>query len=174
MSLNLRRHLQRTVFAAFLTSISACNLASDDVGTKSASLPAPKLSSTKVASLADVEVRVTGLLFYASGISDIPPIEPKYNTRFRQATTSKIYPEIRLAYPPPGKKIHFTVTVHVREKGRTFRIVDYPTRIEPEWTSSQHAVDIGAFGPGTWPPAVYEADIHINGEKVATGTFEVY
>jgi len=129
----------------------------------------------KVAVIPSLDARLTKLAFFSTSAADIAPLQnPTYKSRFEHEATTQVYPEIHLEYPPPGKKIYFTMTVNVREGKRTFRIVDYETRIEPNWTSSSHSVGIGVFGPGNWRAGTYEADVYINGEKVAMGSFEVY
>jgi hypothetical protein len=142
---------------------------------QTASLPEPKIWREKVGAIPSVDARVTKLVFFASGPADIAPLkEPVYKTRFHHSTAKTVYPEIYLDYPAPGKKVFFTVTAHFREKGKTIRIVDYESRIEPNWTMSHHSVGAGILGTGNWPVGNYDVDIHINGEKVATGYFEVY
>lgn len=139
------------------------------------SLPEPKIWREKVGAIPSVDARVTKLVFFASGPADIAPLKERvYKTRFHHSMTKTVYPEIYLDYPAPGKKVFFTVTAHFREKGKTIRIVDYESRIEPNWTMSHHSVGAGILGTGNWPVGNYNVDIHINGEKVATGYFEVY
>lgn len=138
-------------------------------------VPAPTILHDKVGVIPSLDARLTELAFFGSSAADISPLKnPTHKSRFEHTATTRVYPEIHLEYPPPGKKIYFTMTVHVRENRRTFRIVDYETRIEPDWTSSYHSVGIGVLGPGNWRAGSYEADVYINGEKVAMGSFEVY
>ena len=138
-------------------------------------VPEPTILQDKTESIPSLDARVTKLAFFGSSAADIGPLKnPTYKSRFEHAATTRVHPEIYLEYPPPGKKIYFTMTVHIRENARTFRIVDYDTRIEPDWTSSHHSVGIGVLGPGNWRAGTYEADVYVNGEKVAMGSFEVY
>jgi hypothetical protein len=163
------------ILGLLLGAITACSSFRSASESKSGFLPEPKILQDKVSAIPSLDARVTKLLFFATGPSDIAPFkDPVYKSRFHHAFTTRVHPEIHLEYPPSEKKIYFTVTVHIRENGRTFRIVDYPTRVEPNWTSSYHSVDVGVFGPGNWRVGTYEADVHINGEKVATAYFEVY
>jgi hypothetical protein len=162
------------IIGLLLAATSACSSfrASES---KTGFLPEPKILHDKVSAIPSLDARVTKLVFFATGPSDIAPFKDRvYKSRFDHTATTRVHPEIHLEYPPPRKKIYFTVTVHIRENGRTFRIVDYPTRVEPGWTSSYHSVDIGVFGPGNWRVGTYEADVHINGDKVATASFEIY
>jgi hypothetical protein len=157
-----------------LLSLAGCGAMKNAAEPKSASLPEPKIFNDKLVSTPSLNARATQLVFFGSGPSDIAPFTPIYKSRFDHAATTRVHPEIRLAYPAPGKKVYLAVTVHIRENGKTFRIVEYETRVDPDWTSSSHSVDVGVFGPGNWRIGTYETDIHINGEKVATGYFEVY
>jgi hypothetical protein len=159
---------------SLLLSITACSSVKSAPESK-ATAPEPKLLPDQIQAIPSLNARVTKLVFFGSGPSDIAPLKtPTYKTRFEHAATTRVHPEIHLDYHPPGKKVYFTVTVHIREKGRTFRIVEYESRIEADWTSSYHSIGVGVFGPGAWHVGNYQADVHINGEKVATGFFEVY
>lgn len=138
-------------------------------------VPETKILHDKVEVIPSLDASLTKLTFFSSSASDIAPLKnPTYNNRFAHAVTNRVYPEIHLEYPRPGKRVYFTMTVQIRENQKTFRIVDYETRIEPNWTSSYHSVGIGVLGPGNWRPGAYEADVYINGEKIAIGSFEIY
>jgi hypothetical protein len=161
--------------AILLLSIAGCGSLKNAAELKTASsLPEPKIFD-KLETIPSLNARVAKLVFFGTGPADIAPLKsPTYKNRFEHAVTTKVHPEIHLDYGAPGKKVYFTMTVHIRENGRTFRIVDHESRIEPDWTSSNHSIGIGVFGPGTWHIGTYEADVYINGEKVATGYFEIY
>lgn len=162
------------IVALLLLSTTGCSSVRSAASLKP-SVPEPKLFNDKVEAIPSLNARVTKLVFFSSGPSDITPLKtPTYKNRFEHAATTRVHPEIHLDYPPPGKKVYFTITVHIRENGKTFRIVDYESRIEADWSSSYHSIGVGVFGPGTWHVGTYEADVHINGEKVATGFFEVF
>ena len=173
-----KRSRMPLLLGLLLLSITGCSSSlrtSSSEPKIASSVPEPSILQDKVAVIPSLDARLTKLAFFSSSASDIAPLQnPTYKNRFEHAATTQVYPEIHLEYPPPGKKIYFTMTVHVRENKRTFRIVDYDTRIEPNWTSSSHSVGIGVFGPGNWRAGNYEADVYINGEKVAMGSFEVY
>jgi hypothetical protein len=171
-----RRSRMLFIAAIHVLSVAGCGSLRNapDLQAKS-SPPEAKILHDSIEAIPAVKPRLTKLVFFGSGPSDIAPIKnPTYKARFEHATTTQVHPEIHLDYRAPGKKVYFTMTVHIRENGRTFRIVDHESRIEPDWTSSYHSIGIGVFGPGTWPIGTYEAEIYINGDKVATGYFEVY
>jgi hypothetical protein len=138
-------------------------------------LPEPKIWNGKVAAIPSLDVSLRELRFFSSGASDIAPLKnPVYKSRFEHAATNRVHPEIHLEYPSPGKKVFFTLTFHVRQDGKTFRIVESQGRIDPDWTSSYHSVGIGVLGPGNWRVGAYEADVYVNGDKIATGYFEIH
>jgi len=160
-----------------LSSMTGCSSSfrGSSEAKNAAAMPEPTILQDKTAAIPSLDARVTKLAFFGSSAADIAPLKnPTYKSRFEHIATTKVHPEIYLEYPPPGKKVYFTMTVHIRENRQTFRIVDYDTRIEPEWTSSHHSVGIGVLGPGNWRAGTYEADVYINGEKVAMGSFVVY
>jgi hypothetical protein len=175
--LDLKRRWMLLIGALLVPLIASCgsSLRSASKLDGAPALPEPKIWNGKVAAVPSLEASLTELRFFSSGASDIAPLKnPVYKNRFEHAATSRVHPEIRLEYPSPGKKVFFTVTVHVRQNGKTFRIVESPGRIEPDWTSSYHSVGIGVFGSGNWRAGMYEADVYLNGEKIATGYFEIY
>lgn len=159
-----------------LLAITGCSSSRRSPEANTASpVPQPTILRKQVMLVPSLDARVTQLVFFATSASDIAPLKnPTYNSRFAHAATNRVHPEIHLEHPRPGKRVYFTMTVHIRENQKTFRIVDYETRIEPDWTSSHHSVGIGVMGPGNWRAGSYEADVYINGEKVAMGRFEVY
>ncbi|HXV82096.1 MAG TPA: hypothetical protein VEG60_19660 [Candidatus Binatia bacterium] len=159
-----------------LAATNGCSsLRSSQDAKTAAPVSQPTILRKQVMLVPSLDAQVTKLAFFGSSASDIAPLKnPTYKNRFAHAATNRVHPEIHLEHPRPGKRVYFTMTVHVRENQKTFRIVDYETRIEPDWTSSNHSVGIGVMGPGNWRPGSYEADIYINGEKVAMGHFEVY
>jgi hypothetical protein len=175
--LDSKRSCMLLLSGLLLSSITGCSSSfrSASKAKTASTVPEPTIIQSKTAAIPSLDARVTKLAFFNSAAADIAPLKnPTYTSRFEHTITTRVHPEIYLEYPPPGKKIYFTMTVHIRENTKTFRIVDYDTRIEPDWTSSHHSVGIGVLGPGNWRPGNYEADVYINGEKVAMGAFQVY
>src|SRR6516165_2418381 len=114
-----------------LTTGCSSSVRSSSGGTTAASAPESQILQDKVETIPSLDAHLTKLAFFGTGPSDIAPVKnPIYKSRFEHAATTKVHPEIHLEYPPPGKRVYFTMTVHIRENSRTFRIVDYETRIE--------------------------------------------
>ena len=174
---DLKRSCLRLIVGLVLASTLGCGFSfrSASEPKTASSVPEPKILHDRGGTIPSLQARVTKLVFFGSGPSDIAPLKnPTYRSRFEHSATKTVHPEVHLTYPPADKRIYFTLTVHVRENGKTLRIVEHESRIEPSWTSSHHSVGVGIMGPGNWQIGKYEADVHINGEKVATGFFEVF
>ena len=158
-----------------LTTSCSSSFKSKPESKSASTIQETKILRDKIQAIPSLDASLTKLTFFSSSASDVAPLKnPTYKSRFAHAATNRVYPEIHLEYPRPGKRVYFTMTVHILENQKIFRIVDYDTRIEPDWTSSYHSVGIGVLGPGNWRAGNYEADVYINGEKVAIGYFEVY
>lgn len=140
------------------------------------SLPEPKVFRESVELVPSLNARVAKIQFFESGRSEIEFRKSRvYQNRFAQATTRTVYTEIRFEHPQLRKRIDFAITlVFTRENGTTFRIEEYKGRIEADWTSSNHWIGVGNHRPGDWDAGTYQVDIHINGDRVATGSFEIY
>jgi hypothetical protein len=136
----------------------------------------PKILHDNIELGPSLSARMTKIQFFESGRSDIELRQKRiYEGRFAQAAARTVYTEIRLEYSQPGKKIDFNTTlVCFRENGTTFRIEEYRGRIDADWTSSTHWIGIGNHSAGGWNAGVYKIDVLINGDKVATGSFEIY
>lgn len=174
---DLKQFCLRLIVGLVLASTLGCAISfrSASEPKTASSVPEAKILPDKSGVIPSLEARVTKLAFFGSGPSDIAPVKnPIYRTRFEHSATKTVHPEIHLLYPRADKRIYFTLTIHVRENGKTLRIVEHASRIEPSWTASHHSVGVGIMGPGNWHIGKYEADVHINGEKVATGFFEVF
>ncbi len=140
------------------------------------SVAEPKIFHDNVELMPSLNARVTKIQFFESGRSDLELRKKRiYQSRFLQATTRTVYTEIHLEHPQPRRRIDFTFTlVFSRGNGTTFRIEEYKSRMEADWTSSDHWIGVGHHSPGGWDAGAYKVEVHINGEKVATGSFEIY
>lgn len=158
-----------------LTAGCSSSVKSPSVSKTVSPLPAPQILTDKAPSIPSLDARVTKLVFFSSSPSDISPLRnPIYKNQFAHTTTTTVHPEIHLDHVPPAKRVFFALTVHIRENGKTVRIVDYDSRIDADSTSSYHSVGVGVLGTGNWRVGTYDVDVHINGEKIATGHFQVY
>jgi hypothetical protein len=135
----------------------------------------PKVLEDEVALGPSLNGRVTKIRFFEGERSKLAfTAERKYETRFARMMTRTVYTEIDLDYHRPTTKVRFPITLYFRQNGRTLRIEEVESWIEPEWTSSGHLVSAGYFEPGKWRVGTYEVDIYINAKKAATGYFEIF
>ena len=177
MFFGLKRSCTLLILGLLLPSSTGCSSSVTSASNpQTPSVPEPKIFHDHVELIPSLNARVTKILFFESGRSDIELRQKRiYESRFAQASTRTIYTEIRLEHPQSERRIDFTITlVCTRENGTTFRIEDYKGRLEPGWTSSEHWIGVGNHGPGDWDAGTYQVDVDINGEKVATGSFEIY
>ncbi len=171
---SLKRSCASVLFGLMLSLATGCGSSRTNLEAKTASLPEPKIFN-EVKAIPSLDARLTQLRFFASGPADVAPLKnPVYQNRFEHAATQRIHPEIHIEYPSPGKRVYFNWTVQIRQNGKILRIVESQGRLEPNWSSSHHSVGIGILGAGNWRPGTYEAELYINGAKMAVGYFQVY
>src|SRR5919198_84643 len=155
----------------FLPSLTSCSTGVSE----SRAVPTarePKVLEEQVALSRSLNGRITKIRFFEGERSKLAfTAERKYETRFAKTMTRTVYTEIDLDYPRPETNVYFPITLYFRQNGRTLRIEEVQSRIEPEWTSSGHLVSAGHFEPGKWRVGTYEVDIYINAKKAATGYF---
>jgi len=163
------------ILGVLFSSTTGCSSSVTETRT-APSVPEPKILHDNVELIPSLNARVTKIRFFESGRSDMELRQKRtYQSRFAQATTRTVYTEIHLEYPQSRRRIYFAITlVCSRGNGATFRIEEYEGRIEADWTSSDHWIGVGYHSAGDWDAGAYKVDVHINGEKVATGSFEIY
>lgn len=175
MFFGLKRSCMLPILGLLFSSTTGCSSSITEPQAVS-SVPEPKILHDNVKLIPSVNARVTKIQFFESGRSDIELRKNRvYERRFAQATTRTVYTEVHLEHPQPRKRIDFAITlVCSRENGTTFRIEEYKGRIEADWTSSDHWIGVGHHSAGDWDAGTYQVEVHINGEKVATASFEIY
>ena len=176
MFFGLKRSCILLILGFMLPSIAGCSSSLTSASQTTPSVPGPKILHDNVELVPSLTARVTKIQFFESGRSETElRLKRIYEGRFAQTATRTVYTEIRLEYPQPGKRIDFNATlVCFRENGTTFRMEEYRGRIDPDWTSSNYWIGIGNHRPGGWDAGTYKVDVLINGEKIATGSFEIY
>jgi len=158
----------------FLPVITGCS-ATQIESRAAAAASEPKIVEEPIALGPSVDGRVTNVQFFEGERSKRAFIaDRKYDTRFAANMTRTVYTEINLDYSRPGTRTYFPITLYFRQDGRTLRIEEFESRINPDWTTSSHVIGAGNFEPGKWPVGNYEVDVFINAKKAATGYFEIY
>ncbi|NLI46277.1 MAG: hypothetical protein GX414_04140 [Acidobacteria bacterium] len=131
--------------------------------------------SGPAAGIPSLQATVTNVKFHESGIDAAPPEQRIHATRFPRSTTRLVWWEINLAYPDPGRRIDFSVeSLLYRPDGSLLNRQVQNYFIQSPWTSSSHYAGCGGLEPGTWAPGVYRVELHVAGQKVAEGSFEIF
>lgn len=164
------------LFVGFLLSvITGCSATHTVENRAAATTNEPKIVEEPIALSPSVNTRITKLQFFEGERSKHAFMaDRKYETRFATKMTRTIYTEINFDYPRPGTKIDFPIRLFFRQNGRTLRIEEVKSGINPDWAGSSHVIGAGNFEPGKWPVGHYEVDVFINAKNAATGYFEIY
>lgn len=122
----------------------------------------------------NLQARGVSLRFFEGDAGTPDEAARVYLDRFPQATTRYIHWELKLAYPPPGKLVKFTINaVWYGPEGNILAHLPSQRTIQSDWDDSWHCGGYGASTPGTWRPGVYRLVLKANGQEVARGSFQV-
>src|SRR4030095_12585010 len=101
---NRKRSCMPLLLGLLLLSTTGCSssLRSSSSEPKTASsVPEPSILHDKIVVIPSLPARLPKLAFFGRSSADITPLQtPTYKTRFEHAATTRVYPEIRLEYPP--------------------------------------------------------------------------
>ena len=122
-----------------------------------------------------LQANIENLRFFEAPQQQPPREERVYSQRFAQSEARYIYYEINLAYPEHSQAVDFALDVVYRNPdGSAFAEFTGNHRIEADWTSSWHSKGWGWDDPGKWPVGTYGVELYVEGELIATGSFEIY
>ena len=140
--------------------------------------PEPTTQLLKVESLPSLDARVTALRFFAGDCHNAPrPQQRKYTRRFPTSRGGvrpfyAIYTEITLEHPTPERRIYFTLkAVYQSEDTGVFDTREERTYIPLDQQSSVYLIGSCGFHATV---GFYLVDVHINEQKVASGSYEIY
>jgi hypothetical protein len=150
----------------------------------SPSTPQPTTPDFKVKPIPSLNARLTALRFFEGNpCEDSPPEQRAYRQRFAQVLTREIFTELTLEHPKYERRLDFTIQGFYRHKGQTTHKPELETYISADRQKSVYWFDThtGSFRVctypyprGRWSVGSYTVDVYINGEPVASGSFEVY
>lgn len=121
-----------------------------------------------------LNARVTSLRFFESGEGILPFSRRIYGQSFRSSTTRFINWELSLSYPIPEKRTDFDIVEVWRKPHGTVTTHAIPVYVDHNWTGSQCGSGHGSPRAGTFQLGTYQLELFINGQRIASGTFEVY
>jgi tetratricopeptide (TPR) repeat protein len=122
-----------------------------------------------------LNLRVTSLRFFEGGYSP-PPLEQRvYSNRFDKSKTRYVNWELKLEFPAPGRRVSFPIEQFwYRADGSLVTRQTWQASIEPNWTWSYHNHGYGRNNPDNWGAGPYRVDLYVEGQKLASGSFEIY
>jgi hypothetical protein len=116
---------------------------------------------------------VTSLKFFEGGTNMPPYSERKYETKFFKSDPRSIYWELNLSHPQMGERIGFSIDVVCYRPNNTINRYTANSFLEADWTSSYHSNNSCSNTLGQWSAGGYRVDINIEGQKIATESFEI-
>lgn len=174
MFFNLKRSLNLIFFGSVLL-ISGCSTTGVLESSPVPVMSEPKIIEEQVALTPSFSAHPTSIRFFEGERSKLALVNDKtYETRFKKRLTRMIYTEIDLDHPRPAMNVYFPIMLYFRTSGKTVRVEEIQTRIDPQWSASSHTVGAGYFEPGKWAVGDYEVDVYINSKKTATAYFAIY
>lgn len=148
------------------TARSSNAVSSAEAGGKSASQPSFDIPS--------LTANVVAFRFF-EGPSKAPPGDKRRFARtFDAPSTRYIYWHMKLEYPKRKTRTEFDVeAVWYDPDGTVFGRYPHHCRMEEGWSASYYTRGRGPTKGGTWKPGVYRAEVYLNGDVIAAGSFRI-
>jgi predicted Ser/Thr protein kinase len=137
--------------------------------------PVPQPTAMAAYDIPSLRADITDLRFF-EGPYNLPARDERtYATRFARSEARYINYELNLKFPAPGERKDFQVeAVYYQPDGSELARFAADYHVEADWTTSWHAKGWGWDDPGKWPTGMYQAELYVDGQVIATGSFEVY
>jgi hypothetical protein len=133
-----------------------------------------------------LNARITALRFFEGDPCKEPPLEERlHRQRFAKVVTRDVFTEITLEYPKPEQRLNFTITAIYRyttpQDGRNVSKPKLDTYLPADSQRSIHTFRSHEGGLQwcspfirKWSVGSYTVDVYIHGDKMASGSFEIY
>jgi serine/threonine protein kinase len=122
-----------------------------------------------------LQANVTDFRFFEGGAESPAYEDRQYSDSFAQSEARYIYYELHLEYPEHQEAVAFDVDVYYyKSDGSILGQFTANHEIEADWTSSYHTWGWGWPDPGNWPVDTYLVELYIDGELIASGSFDIY
>ena len=133
---------------------------------------APALRPTD--DIAELKARVISVRVYEGPNLLLPLEERNFRTRFSQAEVRRLWWQLDLTFPAPGRDVRFDAKgVFYRADGTVFAETPIEGRIGADWTNSNHTSGWGWDQRGQWPPGTYRLEVVVNARKVGETSFTI-
>jgi len=117
---------------------------------------------------------VTDLRFFEGGDDGVPYGEREYDHQFPKATTRSVWWELDLSYPETQAPVTFEIeAVYYKPDGSEDGHYTDEFHIKAGWSGSVHTSGWGWDEPGKWDPGPYLVEMYVEGDLVASDTFEI-
>jgi hypothetical protein len=143
--------------------------------------PPPQARDEVIPSL---NARLTALRFFEGNPCEkSSPERRAYGQRFAQVLTREILTELTLEHPKHARRLDFTIQAFYRHEGKVIGRPELETYLSADkqvsvyWFNKRTGslrVCTKPYPCGRWSVGSYTVDVYINGEKVASGSFEIY
>jgi PEGA domain len=119
--------------------------------------------------------RVEEMKFFESGY-DSPELGKRtYQSRFDHRSTRYVNWELDLACPAIPARVDFSINaIWYNPDGTVFANQNMNTYALPTWTTPVFNFGRGWKASGNWKTGWYRVELFVNGNRIATGSFEVY
>ena len=122
-----------------------------------------------------LDATVTYIEFFEGGAESPAKDDRVYDVFFDQATTRRIYYEFHMEYPERTATQEFKLNVFIYgPDGNLFAEYTGNHQVAAGWDSSWHSKGYGWDSPGNWDLGTYWVEFYVDGELVATGSFDIY
>jgi len=134
----------------------------------------PKSPTPSGVFVPSLDAYVTDLRFFEGGGEGVPYGEREYSHRFPQATTRRIWWELHFSYPETQETVIFEIeAVFYKPDGSEDGRYTDEFHFESGWSGSFHTSGWGWDEPGKWDPGRYSIELYIEGDLVASDTFDI-
>jgi hypothetical protein len=136
---------------------------------------APKPTASSEWDIPSLPADLTELRFFEAGYNQPARDERVYSRRFAAAEARYISYELNLEFPERDSEAVFEVeAVYYRPDGSVLSDFVANYHLQPGWTTSWHAKGWGWDEPGNWSTGQYRVELYVEGQQIASDTFEIY
>jgi hypothetical protein len=126
------------------------------------------------ADVADTDLRIAGLRFFAVDRELPPKDERSYTEVFETANTRRIGVELEYTHSPIGREIAVPVDCHYYwPDGQVMPPAHMTYQPGPTWPGGYSAANMGWDEAGKWPPGQYLVVCEVAGRPAVVNRFEV-
>jgi len=168
---------ESTTYTITAISPGGVNSATTPVSVTAAVAPPPPVVSPPAGTLPNFPIpgaRVEEMKFFESGY-DAPELNKRtYLTRFDHRTARYINWELDMVCPAIAARVDFDINATWYDpQGAVFANQTLNTYGQPPWTNPVFNFGRGWANPGNWKPGWYRVELFVNGNRIATGTFQI-